>query len=358
MNKKYNTNFVTISIDTKFKYDRMISDFLKKYPLNKIDDIKSEKLNNKNLEIIRCINEYNDKFYYFNRIIRIISNYFKSMIDDDASKYGYKKIFDIWNSVKSQQFVIGYHSKKVIKKIALTADLYKAFKYSIGSCINRFDYLLDNVIIEYINITPLYDYKNILEEKGSSLYEDILEFFPIDITIEKDDPLIQSYIELVNVKTLNREEWKDNFNKYKEKYDEDISFRNKYKAEQKVEAKRNNAENVQIILNNSANMLYHNFELAFQYSCYDNRAYVSLVKVKERALEFKEQNKCNDAKILLLAKVFTGSKGITKYYNADSYELMSNSIKNATIMKVDDPIPDEIQKLVDEFKMVYFEFII
>ena len=95
--------------DLSNKYTKMLKKFIIDHPIDDIDKIIDIKINKMNIILIREINEYNEKFAYINRIIRIINQYYRDFykISENNSKLLYtgplRKLLNIWNSIKEQK---------------------------------------------------------------------------------------------------------------------------------------------------------------------------------------------------------------------------------------------------------------
>lgn len=373
MNEKRNT-IGSSPYETMDRYNKMMLDFIDKYKgvdLN-TSEVKGS-INKYNIDLVRMINDYIVKYKYFNRIEHVIQNYIYHFWIDETEgndKYLFRYVFNnikrISGGVRSTSRIY-YRLKSILKKVPIDQSLYKAIKQCCLVQTNRLDRLIENILPEYINITPLYDFMKILEKEGVDIFDYIIESVPLgkynSNNFDDMDEDITSLIEVINELTVDKFEWKENLNKYKELHETRKKLAAESKEHDKMKEKKRKAESVQNVLYQKASDLQKNYDRSFQAITggkgTDSKAKHDLLVLKEEAIYFKEENHCDDVKILLLAHVRKSNCAVVKYYrNKQGESYFADSIKFATLLKLDDPIPEDIQKKVDNYDLVFHEFIL
>lgn len=148
--------------DRKHYMDNMFHEFLEVYAKKPHDSsIKSV-----NLEFIRLINEYNEKYIYFQRVTTIITAFIKQFEDMSGIVH---KLIVLKASAKKQNVMLN-SCKSILKKHKFEKKYEEPIRTVIQEVEKRIDYLLALVDSAYIEMTPLYNYKKQLEANGESFF--------------------------------------------------------------------------------------------------------------------------------------------------------------------------------------------
>lgn len=360
--------------DIMRSYNKIMLDFFDKYADADLNTLEVKgSINKYNIDLVRMINDYIVKYKYFSRISHVIQNYIYHFWIDETEgndknlfRYVFNNIKRISGGVKST-FRIHHRLKSILKKVPIDQKLYIAIKKCCLVQTNRLDRLIENILPEYINITPLYDFMKILEKEGVNIFDYIIESVPLGkYNYENFDDMnedVSVLIDVIDDLTSDKFEWKENLNKYKELNETRKKIADQSREHDKMEEKKRKAESVQNVLYQKASELQKSYNRSFQAITggkgTDSKANHTLLVLKEEAMYFKEENGCADAKILLLARVYKSNCAAVKYYQKKHNEsYFADSIKFATIFKLDDPIPEDIQEKVDNYDLVYHEFIL
>lgn len=299
-------------------YQELMKDFLD-------TNLNSEQktINKANADLIKKINDYIDSYYYFSRLTYVISLIIQEYLD----KAAFSNYLRIKVSCK-EQYHLFLCLKRALKRAPITEQrYYDAMNYSIKKSKERLDYLLDNVIFEYVKITPLYDYYNYLIKNGSSLKENIVECIDFDdVNNIANDTQVQDYLEKINkiLEQENSKEYLINLEKYIERRERIHQINLKEKEERLEKKKLQSIEKAQKCLDDKKNKMFKNFDNG---RCH---YYLSNKDFSESEYSLKE-NGFNEFKFILISKPnITGAK--SNWYLQNDGTLSKTFTKNCILM--------------------------
>lgn len=318
-------------LDKKYYMDKVLHEFLDVY-----DSVTEKKFVNKmSAEIVQLINEYIEKYIYFSKLTTVIAEFLKN-IYGTQNKY-FSNFLSIKKSCKKQYGLLCL-VKRISKKIPLERKYYVALKYNIEKISQRLDYLLNNVVFTYLEITPILDYSTKLESEGKTLEADITENidFKEDFT---DDKNVMDYVQKVlNSLENSNGEYLKNKEKYEtflnKKYEIVEDEKNEQKQKQKeirfleTEAKlQQDARNIERSINNGN---------LYKYSS-------NIVALGKKFSLLKDKGN-KYGRIILVGKTKAGSRAATYYLSGEE---LTNSLAKASVFTQNEKIPNKIQELID-----------
>lgn len=304
-----------------------------------------------NMEFIGQINEYGEKYIYFQRVTTIIAAFIKQFDGMDDILH---KLIHIKQSAKKQKGMI-YGAKRILKNVRFDEKYEEPIRYNIRKVNERLDYLLTLVDSAYIEMTPLYNYKKKLEAEGKSFFEEIVNEFPLDerIGCDEDNEEIQKYIQKVLSSFSDDGDWKKGFEEYNKFLQEKYQKIEECKKAEKMQAKKERQEMTEKRLMNESQDITRRYEDAmittgFNYGI--NHLHNEIYRLKK---EGKERNK-----IVLLAKTLKGYDAAIHYYSATAKDPLVNSLSRCSVLGEFDTLPEELMKKVDSYDLAMIELVL
>lgn len=340
---------------TKFNnsYDR--NDYMNKMFHEFLDihsgDFEKRSVKKINIEILRDINEYKEHYIYFQRITTIICAFLKQI--EEIDKNTLSKLLQLKHSVKKQYTMVSF-AKDIIKVTSFDSKYEIPIKSVITSVNKRLDYLLNLVATAYIEMTPLVNYKNKLEENGKSFYDEIINEFPLEENIgyDEDNELLQNYIKKILSISSDSEDWKKELGRYQKWILDKQNLIEKGRAEEKLKKKKQLKELAEKHLRKECDDIRNRYDTVLLSDFRD-----PLRNLANRADTFRRNGRLEN-KIVLLAKTNKGYNAATYYYSEKSKDYMTSGLSNCTILGEFDELPNEIMQKVDNCDLAMVEMLI
>lgn len=356
------------------KLNAEIDHFLNKYSYSNIAELPNLKCVSKmNVKMLRLINEYFAKYQYIMIICMTVYEYSRNYYNDPKNEdlkedlsIIFSRLMKIMISLKKQH-TLSLHIKDTAKKVMYDEKTFKLMRSCIDNMIKRIDYLINNVISSYIEITPLYDYKSYLENNGKDLLDDMLEYvewneFNVISQLDYDSihPLIVDYVNHVNniVSNISECKYKQKFDEYYEIYKKNkilIEENNRLKKEKELQRR---IERATKRLYDQCYCIRKSIDYYSDGVLYDGgKGIISIIKLKNAASDFKKKNRCKFAKIIVFIST-KASNATISYYNPSCEYCATKIIKNAKLFRINDELPEDLQKRKDAGEIVVTEIII
>lgn len=294
-------------------------------------------VNKRNLEIIQLINEYYEKYIYFARLTSVIMEFLKNFYSEESNYIS--NFFGIKKSCKKQYELI-ISIKNRVKKVPIDSKYETAIKYTIEDVKKRLDYLLNNIVYTYLEMTPLLDYMKYLENNGKTLEDDISENIDLDENI-LDNPSVTNYVQKV-LNCLNYSDSNCNYLKKKEIYENFLNEKYKKIEKEKLEKKQKQKENrfkeTEYKLQKDASNIERTINNGnlFKYN-------VCVTKLSKKFVELKKEG-YKYGRIILIGKTIKGYNAATYYLSGEE---LSKGLSNASVLSPKEEIPSKIQELIN-----------
>ncbi len=334
-------------LDKKDYMDGMFHEFLDVYG----NRTEKQGIKRVNAELISQINDYTERYIYFQRVTTIIAAFIKQF-ENMAGILS--KLLAIKTSVKKQNLMLGA-CKKILKNLRFDEKYEEPIRYTISSVNKRLDYLLAIVNSAYIEMTPLDNYKKKLEAEGKSFFDEIVNEFPLDerIGYDEDNEMLQGYIKKVLASFSDDGEWKEGFEKYNaflvQKYEKIEEGR----RIEKMKAKKERQEMAEKKLMNESNMITKRYEDAMITMGYHpgiNHLHNEIYKLK------KEGHQRN--KIVLLAKTLKGYDAAVHYFSKTTKDLFAKSMIHCSVLDEFEELPSELLEQVKNCDVAMVEVVL
>lgn len=198
--------------DEVYNFTSVLKDFIHTYDAR---HIKSETLNKYNVNILRDINGYYEKYLCFYRLASLILR-FLVICRRTESKINTHLLEMI--GIEKRTMTILKNVKKICKNYPITRKDYLKLKNIIILLENHLDMINNEILLDYMNVTPLIYYKEILEKEGNDFMEVInteLQFIEAnDVPRFKVNPIIDNFSRKILDK-LNEEQdnWRERMTK-------------------------------------------------------------------------------------------------------------------------------------------------
>lgn len=292
---------------------------------------KMQPVNKMNMDVLYSINDYIEKFTYFRRLTTVILEFLKDLIQDGTYVHNFIKLKE--SCLKQYNLVL--ITKKTIKKVPLDKKYYVAIKYEINGISNRLDYLLENVVFEYLRMTPLNDYMKYLERNGKTLQNDINENIDLDNSV-LDNPNISNYVKtILDSLGISDEEYLEKRKTYETFLQRKYELIEKDKEEQKQKQKEKRFLETEAKLQVDASNLE---------KLINSRKLHSINILARQFSNLKFQNE-KLGRIILIGKTLKGANARTHYLSKDG--TLVDSVSKIKVFTFNEKYPDEIQKKID-----------
>lgn len=319
------------AFDRKQYMDDMFHEFLEVYT-GKLPDKSIKPIN---VEFIRLINEYNEKYVYFQRVTTIVVAFIKKFNDMDGIVH---KLIILKGSAKKQNVMLNI-CKKILKKNKFEKKYEEPIRVTIQGINKRIDYLLKLVDTAYIEMTPLDNYKKMLEEKGEDFFDEIINEFPLTEKIgpEEENQMVQNYIEKVLSSFSDNGDWEEGYKKYNTFLQKKFELIEKGREADKLKARKNRQEMAEKKLIQISTDIQRRYDDAMITTGY----HIGIDHLHKEVLKSKEQGRMRN-KIILLAKTMKGYEATPHYYSKTAKEPFGNSLSSCSILGEFEELPKDI----------------
>lgn len=155
---------------------------------------KSETLNKYNVTILRDINGYYEKYLCFYRLASLILR-FLVICRRQGSEINEHLLEMI--DIEKRSMTILKNVKKICKDYPITRKEYMKLKNIIALLENHLDMINRDILPDYMSVTPLISYKELLEKEGKDFIEEVnteLNFIEAyDTRKFKVNPLVDNF---------------------------------------------------------------------------------------------------------------------------------------------------------------------
>lgn len=331
---------------TETKENEAIKNFIRKY-YKRASETKIGNCNKVSRQVVMAYHEYYDNYMEFMKYANVIYYFLCSISDIDKGIN--KRWLNIMMSVKKQKRFFAI-IKDICKKIPITAEDGKYILLSFKKGNERFTYLYENVMPEYLNITPAYSYIKKLHAKGIDFRDDLRENldFEMENFFYENEPL-KAYCEKIKADNGDKE-WEENLRLYHQSLDNRGAIYDKYKAEGRERKKEDKAHKSQSFLDNYSRAFARNFNNA---GLKKEGWYTSGIGVQTHEFS-KRGEKC---KVVLLMSSGSSRKEAVKFFCKDREGYMSG-VRNATVIGEFEELPDSILERITAKQLVYTEIMV
>lgn len=313
-----------------------------------LDKETAGQCNKMSLEIVGEINEYINSYFVFQKTAYIVFIFLKK---NEKVEYGFSnRLMNIIMSVK-KQFKFWCLIKDICKKVKLSKDEYYSLKRSIHSAQNRFPYLLERIIPEYMSITPAYSYSIQLKKQGKTFADDMQEHNLIEFGTELSEEKVNEYCDYI-LEHCDGEEWKNNLERYLEAKRQREDKINIEKLEAKQKKQNEKCDTTEALLSRYAQKIYKDF---FNAAILKGCQQACMTSIALQLSEFTKQGKTG--KIVLLAKSGIRSERSFKFFDGRTEGFIS-TLRNAQVIEDSAKLPPEIQDKIDSKQMVSCEIVL
>lgn len=316
----------------KYEYNVKQSKILHDY----IGQDKKVKINGYNLETLGEINEALDNYKLVSTKFFLVSSLLKKINFNLASQW-----IRICSSLRNQKELF-FACKMKLKECGITKEQRNAILYSIKLFTERCIRIENDILPEYFNLTPLMEYEEKLMAKGQTL-NDFLNSHLDNKGKRFEDEELNNITDAIMDEVGNDTRYLNRLNDYMNMINAKVD---KYKSEKKSENLKKNINAAQDRLTYLANGVHKN--IICNLSKFANFDFDKVHQYKVNGEKY--------VKIIIACKVYHGSSKGALYYVNKSEEL-STSLSNSLVLAEKDPIPDKIQKMVDENKIVITEIL-
>lgn len=338
-------NFANIAMN-----DELTQEFIRKNKKNL--DKKDATCNKLSLNVCIHVNDYVENYTDFMKVGNVVYT-FLIRFHDERDRLPILWL-NILRSVKKQLNFICY-LKRICKKTCITKQDYKMLLDSIDRANRRFDYLYNRVLPEYMDITPLYSYKKVLESKGISFVDDIKQ--NINFEVDKEEfyfghKEVDDYCDRI-IAACDQEDttWKDNLASYMAKSEKRLEYIKEEKKKEREDNRRKKSETAQRLLNTYSEEIRREYQKAYLSS--DRRGAGSLVP---RVVKFSERGeKC---KIVVMLSTYASSKSSMKFYSKDKEDHMCGGARNCSILQEHEELSQDILDKINDYRMVICEIVL
>ena len=298
---------------------------------------KKINLNKYNIEVIREINGVFEIYTPTLRKFYLISKLLKH-IDIGLCR----QWINICVSLKNQKLLFGVCRSK-LKTTGVTKKQRDAILYAINEFQKRLNWVQENILPEYIDLTPLKEYSESLTSTGQSLDDILIDYINSNNRPEDDFDSFDCIAEIIIEKTSNNTEYLKRLDEYKHRKN---IIAQKIKAEERDKKLQTQLSNAYDRLSYLSNVVHKNiYNNIYLYSNFDFDK-LHFYKLRGEKL----------AKIIIACKVSHKSAHGACYY-IDKNNKLSESLSRSLVLAEHDMIPSEIQELVDEKKIVITEIL-
>jgi len=334
--------------DLMFYDDDRVKKFIKKNRGVLDDRNYIGKCNTYSVEIVHMLNEkYSEKYVTFQKVAYAVWYFIKN---NDELEYGFGcRLMNIIQSVK-KQFLFWCKVKNIVKRVPLEEQDYKSIKRGLNNAIKRFDYLWENILPEYLYVTPAYSYMKNLEKNGKSIKDDVSEFFEFQPYQNVDESQLQKYCEYIQSQ-CDDDSWKENLMKYNETQKRRLGIIQNEKALEKAEKLSKKYEDTLSILEYHGRIFYKNFMVAGK----TPQQGKSMAKIGMSVSEFDKKGE--SCKVVLLMRNGCRSSQSVKFFckNAENY---MSCMSKATVIGNKEKLPAELEELINEGKIASCEIVL
>lgn len=196
-----------------YDYTSLLKEFIHSYDMRYK---KSETLNKYNMNILMDINGYYEKYLYFYRLASLISRFLAICRRKEYKINVY--LLEIISNEK-QKMAILKTVKKICKKYQITRKDYLKLKNIIMLLENHLDIITNEILLDYMKVTPVISYKKIIEKEGKDFIEvvntelQLIEAYD-DTRKFKINPVVDNFAGIILDK-LNEEQdnWRERMKK-------------------------------------------------------------------------------------------------------------------------------------------------
>lgn len=334
-------------LDRKHYMDEMFHEFLDVYSEKK----EKQFIRKINVELIRDINDYSERYIYFQRVTTIIVAFIKQF---DNMEDILHKLIAIKASAKKQNMMLN-GCKRILKNLRFDERYEEPIRYTIAGINKRLDYLLAIVNSAYIEMTPLDNYKKKLETEGKSFFEEIVNEFPLDEKIgpDEENEVIQQYIQKVLSSFSDDGDWKEGFEKYRYFLQKKYEKIEEGKRLEKLKVKKERQEMAEKKLMNESIQISRRYDDAMITMGYHPGINHIHNEVYKRKQEGKTRNK-----IVLLAKTLKGYDAAIYYYSKTTKEPFVKSMVHCSILDEFEELPKELLMQIENYDVAMVEVIL
>lgn len=311
---------------------------------NYLSQEKIVKLNKYNTKALMKVNDVLITYTPILQKFLLISSLLKVIENKLASQW-----IRINTSLKKQKYLF-LSCKFKLKECGITEEQYNAIVYSVDKFQKRLLWIETHILPEYFVLTPLKEYEEKLNAEGNSLDSILNEYIKNHKTndgnningIDIEDDFFDDIANNIMQEISDNVEYIERFEKY---YTRKQLLLEKTKQEKKEEKIKNNIEMAKDKLACLSRDVHKNINYRL-----DKFHHFDFNKI----LEYKEKGE-KLVKIIIACKV-TSRKNASLYYVSRN-ETLSHSLSNAMVLSEFESIPNSIQKMVDENKIVITEIL-
>lgn len=326
--------------------------------LNRANANPESVVNKRSMDIVRLCNEVYSKYRDTVICISCVANMLDFMHTTDYTFNG-----EIHAMLKLKHSLHWSMNRvraiqQAAKKQKINEREYPAIRYHVNTVAYRCTYQLEEILPEYIAMTPLAEHLKALEQKDLLLYDDMVEMFdslPDDMSPEFYNEFVDSYAKKI-IDRYPVGEWASKRDNYIKRTLMSKAESNKAREEHKQQAKVKLYNDVTDQLSTLANKFRYNYDHIDDLEKHEKNAYSRL---HTRVTEFRIQHKC-DPKVILLYSTACRSFEFRKvmFYNSDYPDGVSRSIGNAALFHPTDPLPESVKDRAEKMSCAYVEVIL
>ncbi len=304
------------------------------------DYVKNPKQKGTNRMNIAALREMNDVLNAYKPFIRKAALVALLLQRIDGGLY--RQWVRIERSVKDQRRLY-YACKMNLRTYGIDEHQYKAIMYSIKKLRNRYEYVSTVVFNEYVKLTPLKEYEEVLQQSGTTLDEVLDKVLENNDDCSLTDPVFERFADDVIIHA-NSVEYLTRLQEYKDRKHAQGQQRKAEETQAKAELQY---QLVTEKLTREANNIHQKLMKSFDGKCLLDAD--MLHRYRMHGVKF--------IKILVASKVKAGAKAKVFYINK-SYQLSPTLGTHTMIFNANDAIPKSVQKMIDDNVIVVQEIII